>query len=44
VLSAGGALKAGVATALVAGSVGAGVAVQQNRDRDDDRSGRDGGD
>ncbi len=31
-LSAGGAFKAGVATALVAGSVGAGVAVQQERD------------
>lgn len=31
-LGAGGALKAGVATALVAGSVGAGVAVQQERD------------
>jgi len=33
-LGAGGALKAGVATALVAGSVGAGVAIEQNRDRD----------
>ncbi len=32
-LGAGGALKAGVATALVAGSVGAGVAIQQNRDK-----------
>jgi RNA polymerase sigma factor (sigma-70 family) len=31
-LGAGGVLKVGVATALVAGSVGAGVAVQQNRD------------
>lgn len=31
-LGAGGALKAGVATALVAGSVGAGVAIQQDRD------------
>ncbi len=31
-LGAGGALKAGLATALVAGSVGAGVAVQQSRD------------
>ncbi len=35
-LSAGGALKVGVATALVAGSVGAGVAVQQSRDGGDD--------
>ncbi len=32
-LGAGGALKAGVATVLVAGSVGAGVAIEQNRDR-----------
>jgi len=31
-LGAAGALKAGVATALVAGSVGAGVAIQQDRD------------
>jgi RNA polymerase sigma factor (sigma-70 family) len=31
-LSSGAALKVGVATALVAGSVGAGVAVQQDRD------------
>ncbi len=31
-LGAGGALKAGVATVLVAGSVGAGVAIQQNHD------------
>ncbi len=31
-LGAGGALKAGVATVLVAGSVGAGVAIHQNRD------------
>jgi len=31
-LGAGGALKVGVATALLAGSVGAGVAMQQNRD------------
>jgi RNA polymerase sigma factor (sigma-70 family) len=31
-LGAGGALKAGAATVLVAGSVGAGVAIQQNRD------------
>jgi RNA polymerase sigma factor (sigma-70 family) len=31
-LGAGGALKAGVATVLVAGSVGAGVAVQQDRE------------
>jgi RNA polymerase sigma factor (sigma-70 family) len=31
-LGAGGALKAGVATALVAGSVGAGVAIDRNRD------------
>ena len=35
-LGAGGAVKAGVATALIAGSVGAGVAVERNRDGGDD--------